>query len=176
MNSLDIRVVSKMIDPMKQLKRRITLKDMTKMTLEEIEQEVKELKKNIEKGEVDSYTVNTFTTLCGKAIEELNKNNDDIKAFEYMNMMKNVLQMEQVSKLTEMERNKNKTGDIDIKDKNIINNEIKIKKEENEILEEDKKEEKEEKKDKKEKKEEKKDKKEDKNEEKKDKNKILIDN
>ena len=166
MNSLDIRVVSKMIDPMKQLKRRITLKDMTKMTLEEIEQEVKELKKNIEKGEVDSYTVNTFTTLCGKAIEELNKNNDDIKAFEYMNMMKNVLQMEQVSKLTEMERNKNKTGDIDIKDKNIINNEKKIKKEENEILEEDKKEEKEEKKDKKE----------DKNEEKKDKNKILIDN
>ena len=178
MNSLDIRVVSKMIDPMKQLKRRITLKDMTKMTLEEIEQEVKELKKNIEKGEVDSYTVNTFTTLCGKAIEELNKNNDDIKAFEYMNMMKNVLQMEQVSKLTEMERNKNKTGDIDIKDKNIINNEIKIKKEENEILEEDKKEEKEKKevKEKKEEKEEKKDKKEDKNEEKKDKNKILIDN
>ena len=163
MNSLDIRVVSKMIDPMKQLKRRITLKDMTKMTLEEIEQEVKELKKNIEKGEVDSYTVNTFTTLCGKAIEELNKNNDDIKAFEYMNMMKNVLQMEQVSKLTEMERNKNKTGDIDIKNKNIINNEIKNKKDENEILSEDKKEEKEEKK-------------EDKKEEKKDKNQIIIDN
>jgi len=163
MNSLDIRVVSKMIDPMKQLKRRITLKDMTKMTLEEIEQEVKELKKNIEKGEVDSYTVNTFTTLCGKAIEELNKNNDDIKAFEYMNMMKNVLQMEQVSKLTEMERNKNKTGDIDIKNKNNINNEIKNKKDENEILSEDKKEEKEEKK-------------EDKKEGKKDKNQIIIDN
>ena len=72
MNALDIRVVSKMIDPMKQLKRRITLKDMTKMSLEEIENEVKELKAIIEKGEVDSYTVNTFTTLCGKAIEELN--------------------------------------------------------------------------------------------------------
>ena len=79
-----------------------------------------------------------------------------------MNMMKNVLQMEQVSKLTEMERNKNKTGDIDIKNKNIINNEIKNKKDENEILSEDKKEEKEEK--------------EDKKEEKKDKNQIIIDN
>ena len=112
MNSLDIRVVSKMVDPMKQLKKRITLKDITTMNLEEIEQNVKELKKIIDKGEVDSYTVNTFTTLCGKAIEGLNKNNDEIKQFEFMNMMKSVLQMEQVSKLTEMERNKDKDDSI----------------------------------------------------------------
>ena len=114
MNSFDIRTVSKMIDPMKQLKKRITLKDITKMNLEEMEQSVKELKNIIEKGEIDSYTVNTFTTLCGKVIEELNKNGDDIKQFEIMNMMKNILQMEQVSKLTEMERNKDKIEDINI--------------------------------------------------------------
>ena len=45
MNSFDIRTVSKMIDPMKQLKKRITLKDITKMNLEEMEQSVKELKR-----------------------------------------------------------------------------------------------------------------------------------
>ena len=173
MNSLDIRVVSKMVDPMKQLKKRITLKDITTMNLEEIEQNVKELKKIIDKGEVDSYTVNTFTTLCGKAIEGLNKNNDEIKQFEFMNMMKSVLQMEQVNKLTEMERNKDKNGNINIsninniKDKNEIN--VKDKKDNEELYEniEDKKEEKKEDKKEEEKKEE--DKKEDKNE-------IIIDN
>lgn len=124
MNALDVRVVSKMIDPMKQLKKRITLKDMTRMKLEDIETSAKELKKIIEKGEVDSYTVNTFTTLCGKAIEELNKNNDDTKQVEFMNMMKDVLQMEQVSKLTEMERNKNNIDIInkDNSKKDNINN------------------------------------------------------
>ena len=122
MNSLDIRVVSKMINPMKELKRRLTLKDINKMSLEEIEQNAKELKKNIEKGEVDSYTVNTFTTLCGKAIEGLNKIGDDVKQLEVMDMMKNVLQMEQVNKLTEMERNKNINPNINLSDVNINNN------------------------------------------------------
>jgi hypothetical protein len=180
MNSLDIRVVSKMVDPMKQLKKRITLKDITTMNLEEIEQNVKELKKIIDKGEVDSYTVNTFTTLCGKAIEGLNKNNDEIKQFEFMNMMKSVLQMEQVSKLTEMERNKDKGGNINISNvNNIINNKNEInnnkdKKDDNELLYENVEEKKEDKKveEKKEDKtveENKEDKKEDKNE-------IIIDN
>ena len=168
MNALDIRVVSKMIDPMKQLKKRITLKDITSMTLEEMEQNAKELKKNIEKGEVDSYTVNTFTTLCGKAIEELNKNNDDEKQMEFMSMMKSVLQMEQVSKLTEMERNKDKGGNINnnnINNNNDKNKENKASKKLDDILKETMKEKKEE------------DKKEEKKEDKKeDKNEIIIDN
>ena len=154
MNSLDIRSVSKIIEPKQQLKKRITLQDMTKMNLEEIEHEVKELKNIIEKGEVDSYTVNTFTTLCGRAIEELSKKNDDGRQLEIMNMMKNVLQMEPVRKLTEMERN-NKNNEINMsnnnKNNNIINNEIKEEKEEE-------------------------DKKEETKEDKKDKNEIIIDN
>ena len=156
MNSLDIRSVSKIIEPKQQLKKRITLQDMTKMNLEEIEHEVKELKNIIEKGEVDSYTVNTFTTLCGKAIEELSKKNDDGRQLEIMNMMKNVLQMEPVRKLTEMERN-NKNNEINMsnnennKNNNTINNEIKEEKEEE-------------------------DKKEETKEDKKDKNEIIIDN
>ena len=104
MNSLEIKVVSKMVDPLKKLKKRITFKDVSRMKLDDMEKNAKELKQKIEKGEVDNYTVNTFTTLCGKAIEELNKNNDELKQFEFMNMMKNVLQMDQVNKLTEMEQ------------------------------------------------------------------------
>ena len=114
MNALDIRVVSKIKNSMEQTKKIITLKDIATMSLEETEKAVKELKKIIEKGEVDSYTVNTFTTLCGKAIEELNKKNDDIKQLEIMNMMKDVLNMEQVNKLTEMERNKENKNEINI--------------------------------------------------------------
>ena len=166
---------------MKQLKKRITLKDITTMNLEEIEQNVKELKKIIDKGEVDSYTVNTFTTLCGKAIEGLNKNNDEIKQFEFMNMMKSVLQMEQVSKLTEMERNKDKGGNININVSNVNNNinnknEInnnKDKKDDNELLYENVEEKKE---DKKEEKKEDKNVEENKEDKKEDKNEIIIDN
>ena len=123
MNALDIRVVSKIKNSMEQTKKIITLKDIATMSLEETEKAVKDLKKIIEKGEIDSYTVNTFTTLCGKAIEELNKKNDDIKQLEIMNMMKDVLNMEQVNKLTEMERNKENKNEINIntniKDKKI---------------------------------------------------------
>ena len=43
MNSLEIKVVSKMVDPMKKLKRRITFKDMSRMKLDDIEQNAKEL-------------------------------------------------------------------------------------------------------------------------------------
>ena len=149
MNSLEIKVVSKMIDPMKKLKKRITFKDVSRMKLDDMEKNAKELKQKIEKGEVDNYTVNTFTTLCGKAIEELNKNNDELKQFEFMNMMKNVLQMDQVNKLTEMEqkqKNEQKKEGIEGKKEennpnslNIINKETtnKSKEEDNKELYED---------------------------------------
>ena len=110
-----------MIDPNRKMKRRITLKDMSRMKLNDIEKNAKELKQKIEKGEVDNYTVNTFTTLCGKAIEELNRNNDELKQFEFMDMMKNVLQMEQVNKLTEMEQKQKKEGNQNIKNENANN-------------------------------------------------------
>ena len=127
MNSLEIKVVSKMIDPMKKLKKRITFKDVSRMKLDDMEKNAKELKQKIEKGEVDNYTVNTFTTLCGKAIEELNKNNDELKQFEFMNMMKNVLQMDQVNKLTEMEqKQKDEQKKEGIEGKKVENNQNNI--------------------------------------------------
>ena len=138
-----------MVDPLKKLKKRITFKDVSRMKLDDMEKNAKELKQKIEKGEVDNYTVNTFTTLCGKAIEELNKNNDELKQFEFMNMMKNVLHMDQVNKLTEMEqkqKNEQKKEGIEGKKEennpnslNIINKETtsKSKEEDNKELYED---------------------------------------
>ena len=127
MNSLEIKVVSKMVDPLKKLKKRITFKDVSRMKLDDMEKNAKELKQKIEKGEVDNYTVNTFTTLCGKAIEELNKNNDELKQFEFMNMMKNVLQMDQVNKLTEMEqKQKDEQKKEGIEGKKVENNQNNI--------------------------------------------------
>ena len=130
MNSLEIKVVSKMVDPEKKLKRRITTKDVSRMQLDDIEKNAKELKTIIEKGEVDTYTVNTFTTLCGKAIEELNRNNDELKQFEFMNMMKNVLQMDEVNKLTEMEQ---KQKNEQKKEGVTANKEIKVENKDNNI-------------------------------------------
>ena len=59
---------------------------------------------SIDKGEIDEYTINTFTTLCGRAIEELNKTfdqTDDEKQKVYVNMMKDVLKLEKVDELNE---------------------------------------------------------------------------
>ena len=69
------------------------------MKIEDIEKNLTELKGRIDKGEISDYTVNTFTTLCGKAIEHFSKIGND-KYMEYVTMMKNVLQMEKVNKLT----------------------------------------------------------------------------
>ena len=140
MNSLEVKVVSKIIDTKRKMKRRITVKDMSHMKLEDIEKSVKELKSKIEGGEVDNYTVNTFTTLCGKAIEAFNKKNDEIKQFEIMSMMKDVLALEQVNKMTEMEqkeKEKSKNGNTKIEEKKEEKKED-IKKNENDELYENK--------------------------------------
>ena len=59
----------------------------------------KELKERIDKGEINDYTVNTFTTLCGRAIEYFSSINDQ-HFTEYMNMMKAVLSLDGVDKFT----------------------------------------------------------------------------
>lgn len=106
MKALDIKISVKIIDSNseKNEKKRLTIKDMTRMKLPELEKNVKELKMSIDKGEIDEYTINTFTTLCGRAIEELNKTfdqADDEKQKAYVNMMKDVLKLEKVDELNE---------------------------------------------------------------------------
>ena len=88
----------KLIKGQQQLKR-LSEKEIKLMKIDDIEKNCKELKERITKGEISDYTVNTFTTLCGKAIEHFSMIGND-KYMEYVEMMKNVLQMEKVNKLT----------------------------------------------------------------------------
>ena len=99
MRSLKVKVESqKLIKGQQQIKR-LSEKEIKSMKIADIEKNTKELKERITKGEITDYTVNTFTTLCGKAIEHFSMIGDN-KYKEYVDMMRNVLQMEKVNKLT----------------------------------------------------------------------------
>ncbi len=74
------------------------------MKINDIEKNTRELNERITKGEINDYTVNTFTTLCGKAIEHFSMVGNE-KYIEYMEMMKNVLKLEGVDKLTKDNEN-----------------------------------------------------------------------
>ena len=111
MKALDIKVSVKIIDSNseKNEKKRLTIKDMSKMKLPDLEQNVKDLKVNIDKGDIDEYTINTFTTLCGRAIEELNKSfqeEDEKKQKVYVEMMKEVFKLEKVDELNDIDSKK----------------------------------------------------------------------
>ena len=100
MRTLKVKVESqKLIKGQTKLKR-LTEKEIKEMKINEIEKNASELKARIEKGEVTDYTVNTFTTLCGKAIEYFSMLGND-KYMQYVEMMKEILKMEKVNKLTE---------------------------------------------------------------------------
>ena len=99
MRTLKVKVESqKLIKGQQQLKR-LSEKEIKLMKIDDIEKNCKELKERITKGEISDYTVNTFTTLCGKAIEHFSMIGND-KYMEYVEMMKQVLNMEKVNKLT----------------------------------------------------------------------------
>ena len=99
MRTLKVKVESQKLIKGQQQMKRLTEKEIKAMKINDIEKNSKELKERIEKGEITDYTVNTFTTLCGKAIEHFSMIGDN-KYMEYVEMMKNVLQMEKVNKLT----------------------------------------------------------------------------
>ena len=99
MRTLKVKVESqKLIKGQQQLKR-LTEKEIKSMKINDIEKNCNELKERITKGEITDYTVNTFTTLCGKAIEHFSMIGNE-KYKEYVEMMKNVLNLEGVNKLT----------------------------------------------------------------------------
>ena len=104
MKTLKVKVESqKLIKGQQQLKR-LSEKEIKSMKINDIEKNTNELKERITKGEITDYTVNTFTTLCGKAIEHFSMIGND-KYMEYVQMMKKVLQMEKVDKLTKDDEN-----------------------------------------------------------------------
>ena len=104
MRSLKVKVESqKLIKGQNQYKR-LSEKEIKGLKINDIEKNAKELNERINKGEINDYNVKTFTTLCGKAIEYFSSKGDD-KYIEYMEMMKNVLKLEGVDKLTKDDEN-----------------------------------------------------------------------
>ena len=89
----------KLIKGQKPAYKRLTEKEIKAMKINDIETNANDLKERISKGEITDYTVNTFTALCGKAIEHFSMLGDD-KYMQYVEMMKTVLNMEKVNKLT----------------------------------------------------------------------------
>ena len=98
MRSLKVKVNSQKLIKGQHLNR-LTEKEIRNMEIKDIEKNTKELKERIDKGEINDYTVNTFTTLCGRAIEYFSSINDQ-HFTEYMNMMKAVLSLDGVDKFT----------------------------------------------------------------------------
>lgn len=82
----------------KKQEKRLTEKDINTMSIGDIEKNVDLLKNKISKGEINIYTVNIFTTLCGKAIEHHSKieNGNHMK---YLEMMQEILKNPSVSKM-----------------------------------------------------------------------------
>ena len=97
MRSLTVKVNSQKLIKGQHLNR-LTEKEIRNMEIKDIEKNTKELKERIDKGEINDYTLNTFTTLCGRAIEYFSSINDE-HFTEYINMMKAVLSLEGVDKL-----------------------------------------------------------------------------
>ena len=104
MRSLKVKVESQKLIKGKNQYKRLSEKEIKGLKINDIEKNAKELNERINKGEINDYNVKTFTTLCGKAIEYFSSKGDD-KYIEYMEMMKNVLKLEGVDKLTKDDEN-----------------------------------------------------------------------
>ena len=137
MKNLNIKISIKIIDSNseKNEKRRLTMKDMAKMSLTDIEKNINEMKQSIDKNEIDEYTINTFATLCGKAGELLNasfKKEDEEKQKKYIQMMNEVYKLEKIEDFN----NKNEIKEKNVGD--INNNNNKKDKSDIELIEENK--------------------------------------
>ena len=104
MRSLKVKVESQKLIKGQQQYKRLSEKEIRTMKINDIEKNTNELKERITKGEITDYTVNTFTTLCGKAIEHFSMIGDN-KYMHYMELMKIVLNLEGVDRLTKDDEN-----------------------------------------------------------------------
>jgi len=124
MNNLKIKISIKIIDSNseKNEKGRLTIKEINKMSLSDVDKNIDEMKQLIDKGEINEYSINTFTTLCGKAVELLSISFDKEipeKQKKYLQMIDDVYKFENIQEV-----NKNDTGNVDLninKDKNCEN-------------------------------------------------------
>jgi hypothetical protein len=130
MKALNIKISVKIIDSNSENneKKRLTLKDMSKMKLADLENNINNMKKLIDKGEIDEYTINTFSTLCGTAIEFLilsEEQKDKDKQKQYLKMMEDVYKLEKVDEFKINDEIINESNELNI-NYNKDNNENKI--------------------------------------------------
>ena len=124
MNNLKIKISIKIIDlnSEKNEKGRLTIKEINKMSLSDVDKNIDDMKQLIDKGEINEYSINTFTTLSGKAVELLSISFDKEipeKQKTYLQMIDDVYKFEKIQEV-----NKNDTGNVDLninKDKNCEN-------------------------------------------------------
>ena len=89
---------------------RFTKKEINSMKLEDVEKAIDDLEKRIRKGEINDYTVNTFSVLCGKAMEEhaqIGSPNFE----KYLKLMQEVLGLDEVKTFTEKAQEEMKNMD-----------------------------------------------------------------
>ena len=120
MNNLKIKISIKIIDlnSEKNEKGRLTIKEINKMSLSDVDKNIDEMKQLIDKGEINEYSINTFTTLCGKAVELLSISFDK----EIPEKQKKYLQM--IDDIYKFEKIQNDTSNVNLninKDKNSEN-------------------------------------------------------
>jgi hypothetical protein len=99
MSSLKVKVEPKKLIKGQQVERRLSNREINTMNINQIAQNINILKQKIDNKEINYYTVNTFATLCGKAIEYYSAINDE-SHLTYLNLMKEVLLRQDVQNIT----------------------------------------------------------------------------
>ena len=99
MTTLKIKIDAKKLVKGQPVEKKISEREINTMSINQIVNNINILKQKIDKNEVNYYLVNTFTILCGKAIEFYSAMNDD-SHLTYLTMMKEVLSREYVQKIT----------------------------------------------------------------------------
>ena len=98
MSNLKIKIESNKLIKGQTCEKRLTPKDINKMNIKQIEEQIQILLKKIDRNEISYYVINTFSVLCGKAIEFYSAKGDEYldKNKNYLDMMKNVLMRKDV--------------------------------------------------------------------------------
>lgn len=103
MAALKVKIEAKKLIKGQQQEKRLTNREINTMNINQIVQNINLLKAKLDNNEINYYNVNTFTTLCGKAIEYYSAINDESHMI-YLNLMKSILLREDVQKFTADEK------------------------------------------------------------------------
>jgi ubiquitin-protein ligase len=100
MSNLKIKIEANKLIKGQPCEKRLTSKDINLMNINQIEDYIKLLLKKIEHKQINFYIINTFSTLCGKAIEYYSAKEENLeKHNDYLSIMKNVLMRKDVQNI-----------------------------------------------------------------------------